>query len=114
MSDKPRSPLAEVYRANSSVVPITPVTTIPGADQIVPRFSSGLVGTVAVGSSVRDSAKIRENSAEPVTPKTAEARLADYYVEQHCQRQEKEKRDFDAKYIVTFDPITGVRTETPR
>jgi hypothetical protein len=111
VSDKPRSGLAEVYRANSSAVPVTPVATIPG---ILPRFSSGLVGTAAVGSSVRDCATVREHSAEAVTPKTVEARLADYYAEQHRQRQEKEKRDFDAKFIVTLDPVTGVRTETPR
>jgi hypothetical protein len=107
-----RSSLEAAYSVLN--VPVTPVPVRVDADQIVPRFSSGLVGTAAVGSSVRDCATVREHSAEPVTPKTAEARLADYYAEQHRQRQEKEKRDFDAKFIVTVDPITGVRTETPR
>ena len=109
-----RSGFGEVMKLNA--LPVTPVPQIDGADQIVSgRVQGGSCDTIAYTSSVRDSAMIRqETKPKPLTPRSENAQ---HWIELHrlwAEQAEQERREREGRFIVTFDPITGVKTETPR
>jgi hypothetical protein len=112
-----RSGFGEVMKANSpAATPTAPVKLIEGASDIVSgRVQGGSCDVATYSSSVRTNTIIRD--AIKPRPQTKEQTNAEHWRELHekwAAQAEQEKREREARFTVTFDPISGVKTEIPK
>ena len=111
MSDKPRSGLAEVYRANSSAIPVTSVPTQEGVDR--PRPNGG-TDVVRYSTSVRDCANARTVLEAEKPKQPHQYTEADWNILAYQKRQRDREAEHLRNFIVTIDPVTGIKTTVPR
>jgi hypothetical protein len=94
-------------------VPVTPVQSQEGVTRELPNGGTeSMEGRYNL--SVRDNTTVRQSieSGKPKQPQ--EYTEADWYMLAHQRREQQREAEHQRKWIVTIDPITGIKTETRR